>query len=131
MATRMPMAPRPTTPSVLPWISGPAKALLPFSTNFSTWSPWPFRVFTQSMAGPIFREVRNREASTSSFTALALAPGVLNTTMPFSRHLSTGMLFTPAPARAMASRFSPSSMSCMEAERTRMPSGFSISGEKV
>ena len=99
--------------------------------SFSTWSPWPFRVFTQSRAGAIFREVRNSAHSTSSFTALALAPGVLNTTMPFSVQASTGMLFTPAPARAMASRFSPSSMSCMEADRTKMPWGFSISGEKV
>ena len=125
------MAPRPTTPKALPWISGPANWLLPFSTSLLTWSPWPFRVFTQSMAAGIFREVRNRAQSTSSFTALAFAPGVLNTTMPCSEHFCTGMLFTPAPARAMASRFSGSSMSCMAAERTRMPSGFSISGEKV
>ena len=41
---------------------------------------------------------------TSSFTAFALAPGVLNTTTPASAHLSSGMLFTPAPARATASR---------------------------
>ena len=34
-------------------------------------------------------------------------------------------------SRAMASRFSPSSMSCMAAERTKLPWGFSISGEKV
>lgn len=36
---------------------------------------------------------------TSSFTMLALAPGALNTTMPFSLISLTGMLFTPAPAR--------------------------------
>ena len=31
-------------------------------------------------------------ASTISATALAFAPGVLNTQMPFSLHASTGML---------------------------------------
>ena len=58
--------------------------------------------------------------STISFTALALAPGVLNTTMPSSAQRSVGMLFTPAPARAMARRPSPNAMSCMAALRTRM-----------
>ena len=43
-------------------------------------------------------------AMTSSFTALALAPGVLNTTIPFSEQRSMGMLLVPAPARAMARR---------------------------
>ena len=45
------------------------------------------------------------EQITSSFTALALAPGVLNTAMPASEQRSKGMLLTPEPARAMASRF--------------------------
>ena len=44
--------------------------------------------------------------TTSSATALALAPGVLKTTMPCSLHRSRGMLLTPAPARAVASRLS-------------------------
>ena len=43
-------------------------------------------------------------AMTSSFTALAFAPGVLNTTMPFSEQRSMGMLLVPVPARAMARR---------------------------
>ena len=49
----------------------------------------------------------------SSFTALALAPGALNTTIPCFAHLSSGMLFTPAPALPTASRLSESSISCM------------------
>ena len=67
------------------------------------------------------REEISRPAMTSSLTALALAPGVLNTTTPVSLHLSTGMLLTPAPARAMASRLSGSSISCMAADRTITP----------
>ena len=39
---------------------------------------------------------------TSSFTALAFEPGVLNTGMPSSVSSSTGMLLVPAPHRAMA-----------------------------
>ena len=42
--------------------------------------------------------------STSSLTALALAPGVLNTAMPDSEQRSMGMLLTPTPALAMARR---------------------------
>ena len=41
-------------------------------------------------------------AMTSSLTALELAPGELNTTTPFLAYSSMGMLFTPAPQRAMA-----------------------------
>ena len=65
--------------------------------------------------------------TTSSATALALAPGVLNTTMPAAVHLSMGMLLVPAPARAMASRLSGSGMSCRSALRTRMPWGSAAS----
>ena len=39
----------------------------------------------------------------SSFTALALAPGALNTGMPRFEHSSMGILFTPLPARPTAS----------------------------
>ena len=63
----------------------------------------------------------------SSATPPAFAPGVLNTTTPASLHFSTGMLFTPAPARPMASRLSGSSISCILALRTRMPWGASAS----
>lgn len=50
----------------------------------------------------MLREDIIRLAIMSSFTALAFAPGVLNTTIPFSVHRSTGILFTPAPALAIA-----------------------------
>ncbi len=66
-------------------------------------------------------------AMTSSLTPLALAPGVLNTTMPRSLHLSMGMLFTPAPARAIPLSEAGSSSACRSALRTRIPSGFRIS----
>ena len=61
-------------------------------------------------------------ATTSSLTPFAFAPGVLNTTIPFSAHLSSGMLLTPAPARATARRLSDSSRSCMDALLTRTAS---------
>ena len=48
------------------------------------------------------REEAINAVNTSSFTAFALAPGVLKTTIPCSVHLSTGILLTPAPARAIA-----------------------------
>ena len=129
-ATSTPIAPRPITPSFLPRISGPANADFPFSTCFEM-SAVPFSVCAHSIAGTIFLDVKSSAASTSSFTALAFAPGVLNTTMPASAHFSTGMLFTPAPALAIASRLLGNSMSCMAAERTKMPSGFSISAAYV
>ncbi len=47
-----------------------------------------------------------KPAITISLTALALAPGVLKTTIPSSEARSIGMLFTPAPARAIASKLS-------------------------
>ena len=67
--------------------------------------------------------------TTSSATALALAPGVLNTTMPCSLQRSNGMLFTPAPARAIASRLSLKVVFKRSALRTRIPSGASASTE--
>ena len=51
---------------------------------------------------PMLRAASNRPASTSSFTALAFAPGALNTGMPRRLIASTGMLLVPAPARPMA-----------------------------
>ena len=123
LATFTPMAPRPTTPRVLPASSGPVNWLFPFSTSLPMASPWPASVLAHSMPLPTLRLASTSPPSTSSFTALALAPGVLNTTMPASLHLSTGILLTPAPARAMPSRLSGSAISCMAALRTRMPSG--------
>ena len=86
------MAPRPMTPSVFPWISGPTNWLLPFSTCLATLVSPGFRPLAHSMPPTMSREASSRPASTSSFTALALAPGVLNTQMPAAVHLSTGML---------------------------------------
>ena len=48
---------------------------------------------------------RERPANTSSFYSVSIGSRVLNTTMPFSAHRSRGMLFTPAPALAIASDF--------------------------
>ena len=94
------------TPSILPEISGPTNWLLPFSTAFSTSAPAPACARTQSAPSVIFREASSRAHTASSFTALALAPGVLNTTMPASEQRSMGMLLVPAPARATARRAS-------------------------
>ena len=117
------MAPKPITPSFLPMISVPANAFLAFSAALpmlgsSALSRHHWMPPAMSRA-PIIRP-----AITSSLTALALAPGVLNTTMPASAHLSSGMLFTPAPARAIARKPSGNSTSCSDALRTRMPSAW-------
>src|SRR5207245_6150262 len=66
-------------------------------------------------------------ARTSSFTALAFAPGALNTGTPRFDSAATGMLFTPAPARPTALREGPNSRRCRSAERTRMASGSAAS----
>ena len=117
LATSTPMAPRPITPSVLPDSSGPAKRLLFFSTSFSM-SGSAARVLHHSTPSVILREASSRPATTSSLTALALAPGELKTTTPFSAILSRGMLFTPAPARPMHSSSSSTDISCKFALRT-------------
>ena len=62
-------------------------------------------------------------------TALALAPGALNTGMPSLLSLSTGILFTPAPARPTALRLFGISMSCILKERSRIPSGSFMSAD--
>jgi hypothetical protein len=79
---------------------------LPFSTTVSTSTPEAAWFFTQRTAPVTSREAMSMAQRTSSFTALALAPGVEKTAMPFSEQRSRGMLFTPTPARAMASRLS-------------------------
>ena len=71
----------------------------------------------------MLRAARNRPASTSSLTALAFAPGALNTGMPRAESSSTGMLLTPAPARAMARTSGAIALACMSAERTRIACG--------
>ena len=127
LATRWPMAPKPITPKVFPWISGPTNWDFPFSTSFPTSSPSLIRDLAQLMPSTIFLEEISIPASTSSLTALAFAPGVLNTTIPVSLHLSTGMLFTPAPARAMARRLAGNGISFILKLRTSIASGFDIS----
>ena len=76
-------------------------------------------------------DASKRPAITSSLTPLALAPGVLNTTIPLSAHLSSGILLTPAPARAIALTFVPSSISCILALLTSTTSASLISSVTV
>ncbi len=121
------MAPSPITARVFPWISWPAKFFLPFSTKADTSSPFPINDFPHVTASVISRDASSKPASTSSFTPLALAPGVLNTTIPFSVHLSIGILLTPAPARATAFREPDSSISCILKLRKTIASGLGIS----
>ncbi len=61
---------------------------------------------TQLIPPTISLEASNIEAITISLTPFALAPGVLNATIPLSAIASKGMLLTPAPALAIAKRFS-------------------------
>ena len=122
LATRPPIAPRPMTPRVLPWSSQPANLDLFFSTVLAA-SASSFRVPTHSIPATMSREASRSAQTASSLTPLALAPGVLKTTMPSLVHLSRGMLLTPAPARAMAKSSGLKSMSSILAERTMMPSG--------
>ena len=110
------------TPSVFPANSTPAKADFPFSTCDAT---SPVSEEAHMMPPAISREASASAHTVNSFTPFAFAPGVLKTTMPSSAHFSTGMLFTPAPARAMASTHGGNSVSCMAAERTIIASALS------
>jgi hypothetical protein len=75
----------------------------------------------------MLRAARNRPASTSSLTALALAPGALNTGTPRRLSSATGMLLVPAPARATASTDAGMLILCMSAERSSTACGLPIS----
>ena len=75
----------------------------------------------------MFRAAISMPAITSSLTALALAPGALNTATPRAVMAATGILLVPAPARPMALTVSGITRSCILAERTRMASGWAIS----
>ena len=122
-ATSAPMAPRPMTPSFLPFTSRPANAFFAFSAAFAMFSSaalWRHQAMPPAMS----RLPNMRPHTTISFTAFAFAPGVLNTTMPSSAQRSSGMLFTPAPARAMAWRLSGNAVSCRAALRTSTPSAW-------
>jgi hypothetical protein len=123
LATATPIAPSPTMPSVRPGSSKPTKFFLPFSTAASMAASSPLKPRANCHAGPMLRAASNMPASTSSFTAFAFAPGVLNTGMPRFASAATGMLFVPAPARATASTDSGKGSLCMSAERTSTPSG--------
>ncbi len=126
-ATIAPIAPRPTTPRVFPFISQPPKFDLFFSTSAGTLLPSSLILCVHAIPLAISLEERNRLASTSSFTAFAFAPGVLNTMIPWSLHLSIGILLVPAPALAMALRFVSSSISCILKLLTTTASGLKIS----
>jgi hypothetical protein len=76
-------------------------------------------------AGITLRAARSSAANTSSFTALAFAPGALNTGTPRFDISATGMLFVPAPARPIALTLAGIGMACMSCERTRIASGLS------
>ena len=80
---------------------------------------------THSILSTILRLDKNKAHKTSSFTALAFAPGVLKTTIPFSEHFSTGILLTPAPALAIAFTLFVNSYSCKDALLSKMASSFS------
>ena len=122
-----PTAPKPTIPSVLPGISIPTKCFLPSSTTTDSAASSPTKPPTNFMAGPILRAAIKMPANTSSFTALALAPGVLNTTTPRLLISAIGILLVPAPARPMACTLAGISMSCILAERTKIASGVAAS----
>ena len=115
-ATRTPMAPSPTTPSVRPISSEPTKRFFSFSISSSP--PSLGSEAENASASAMLRADRSMPASTSSFTALAFAPGALNTGTPRFDIAAIGMLLVPAPARAIASTESGMSMACMSAERT-------------
>mmetsp|Transcript_34401 Transcript_34401/g.101124 ORF Transcript_34401/g.101124 Transcript_34401/m.101124 type:complete len:279 (+) Transcript_34401:2280-3116(+) len=100
-AVLAPMCPRPMTARVLPMTSRPPNRALSFSTR-SLASPRSPSDFMWLMPSTTRREPRSMPQRTSSFTALALAPGVLKTGMPSSVMRATGMLLVPAPHRAMA-----------------------------
>ena len=73
-----------------------------FSASFPTFSLSFSWSLPSSTPPTISRAARSIPAITSSLTPFALAPGVLNTTIPCSAQSCNGMLLTPAPARAIA-----------------------------
>ena len=87
-ATRLPILPRPMTPSVWPRQLEAGElllAVLDLLLDSSSSSPSQRRARSRS-AGTRLRAAISMPASTSSFTALALAPGALNTGTPRSAH---------------------------------------------
>ena len=88
-----------------------------FSSEPTAWMLW---------ATP--RDAKNIAQTVSSLTALAFAPGELNTGIPRSVMRSTGMLFVPAPQRAMARTEVSTSSSCSPWLRSIMACGSAESG---
>ena len=80
------------TPRVFPSSSGPVKLAFFFSTSAGMFSPSPEMEWTHSILPRMSREAMTSEQISCSFTAWALAPGALKTTMPSSVQRSTGML---------------------------------------
>ena len=114
-------------PSVRWGSSTPANSFLPASTRASRSGAARSRRATNSSAGTRLREASSRAASTSSLTALAFAPGALNTGTPRFDMAATGMLFVPAPARPIALTDGGIVMPCMSCERTMIASGAAAS----
>ena len=82
---------------------------------------------TKRSAGAICRAASSMPAITSSFTALALPPGALNTGTPRRLIASTGMLLVPTPARPIAHTLAGIDIACRSAERTRIATGSATS----
>ena len=121
-----PIDPRPTIPSVFPASSLPANVFFWASIAwFKAAESSRSRFFANSMPSTIPREESNIPQMTSSFTAFAFAPGVLKTTIPFLVASSFGILFVPAPARAMHKRLSSKSSFKRLWLLSNIPSGFS------
>ncbi len=92
--------------------STPANFFLPSSTSFSRSGAPGSRPATYPSAGMTLRAASSSAASTSSLTALALAPGALNTGTPRFDISATGMLLVPAPARPMARTLAGMAIAC-------------------
>src|SRR5512134_3691548 len=121
-ATSAPIAPSPTTPSVRCGSSMPANCFLPSSTRASKSLASTGISATNFSAGTRLRAPISSAASTSSLTALAFAPGALNTGSPRFDISATGMLLVPAPARPIALTLAGTVIECMSWERTRIAS---------
>ena len=100
---------------------------MPSSTRLSICGSAGSSAATKRSAAGMFRAAISMPAITSSLTALAFAPGALNTGTPRSLSAATGMLLVPAPARATARTLAGIGIACMSAERTMIASGSAIS----
>mmetsp|Transcript_18892 Transcript_18892/g.53700 ORF Transcript_18892/g.53700 Transcript_18892/m.53700 type:complete len:211 (+) Transcript_18892:759-1391(+) len=116
-AVAPPMCPKPITANVFPRISRPPKRALSFSTR-SLANPCDPKSFMWLIPSTTRRLPNSKPQSTNSLTALALAPGVLNTGIPNSVMRATGMLFVPAPHLAMARTDVPTSSSFSLCDRS-------------